>query len=290
MIIPDAAKHFFEAHIQKTDSCWLWTGSKTSFGYGQMSFGPHDGSRRTWPAHKVSWMLHKGDIPDGLFVCHQCDNPPCVNPDHLFLGTAGDNTRDCISKGRDRGPVAANREATHCIRGHEFTPENTWVNPKIGGRQCRMCFSLRMREHHQRSGRTKTPLLPTSEEALIFCKIFHRKPVTPWSKKEVEAFKALRPFDQEELDMVARYYFANWPPFRNKNILRHDLQTFLNNYQSECDRARAWCQAHPPKTAYVPRKIVQMPVQPEQQLTEAERAQAEADFLKLMGRAPRLSL
>jgi len=76
--------------------CWVWTGSRFSQGYGRLI-----GHGR---AHRISWEIHFGDIPDGLCVCHHCDNPSCVNPKHLFLGTKGDNIRDRNAKGRDRTP------------------------------------------------------------------------------------------------------------------------------------------------------------------------------------------
>jgi hypothetical protein len=77
--------------VQKTEGCWLWTGSKYNKGYGSFN--------RT-RAHRFSYELHYGPIPVDLFVCHHCDNPPCVNPSHLFLGTALDNTQDELFKER----------------------------------------------------------------------------------------------------------------------------------------------------------------------------------------------
>ncbi len=74
------------------DACWLWGGSVLQSGYGR--FGQNE------YVHRYSWKLHNGQIPDGIFVCHHCDTKLCVNPDHLFLGTALDNTRDMHSKWR----------------------------------------------------------------------------------------------------------------------------------------------------------------------------------------------
>jgi hypothetical protein len=83
------------------DGCWLWTGWHDAAGYGEMSI---PGTGRNTKAHRVAYLLTKGPIPDGLLVLHRCDNPPCVRPGHLFLGTQGDNARDREAKGRGRQP------------------------------------------------------------------------------------------------------------------------------------------------------------------------------------------
>lgn len=80
------------------DGCWEWIGATDVGGYGIVSYGV--GVR----AHRVSWELHYGKIPKGLHVCHKCDNPGCVRPDHLFLGTRFDNMRDAARKGRTKVP------------------------------------------------------------------------------------------------------------------------------------------------------------------------------------------
>lgn len=85
----------FWQRVNKTDSCWLWTGSKTARGYGQIAI-----NQKPVTTHRLSWELAFGSIPDGMYVCHRCDVRNCVRPDHLFLGTQADNIRDCSEKGR----------------------------------------------------------------------------------------------------------------------------------------------------------------------------------------------
>ena len=95
---PETAKHFWDK-VKKTDTCWLWTGALNSKGYG--AFGLNG---RSVSAHRLSYRMHYGDIPRGMYVCHHCDVRNCVNPDHLFLGTARDNVLDAIAKGRFQVP------------------------------------------------------------------------------------------------------------------------------------------------------------------------------------------
>lgn len=87
----------FLEKVQRADppACWLWLGGKNGGGYGRMNFG---GRYRL--AHRVSHELFNGPVPDDMCVLHKCDNPPCVNPAHLFVGTKKDNVDDMIRKGR----------------------------------------------------------------------------------------------------------------------------------------------------------------------------------------------
>lgn len=83
--------------IKNTEGCWGWHGTTVIRGYGRLSY-----KDRPISAHRASWIIHKGSIPKGMFVCHVCDNPPCTNPDHLFIGTAQDNSLDMINKKRNK--------------------------------------------------------------------------------------------------------------------------------------------------------------------------------------------
>lgn len=85
----------FFSRVEKTEYCWNWTGSKHKFGYGEFRIG-----RTLFRCHRYSYEIHKGEIPEGLGINHTCDNPSCVNPDHLYAGTAQQNVTDALNRER----------------------------------------------------------------------------------------------------------------------------------------------------------------------------------------------
>ena len=118
--------------------CLVWTGANDGrFGYGRVWIGSKG---HTVNAHHWVWEQINGPVPDGLIVRHRCDNPPCVNIEHLQLGTYADNAHDRDERGRN---YYSNR--MECVNGHEWTDENTYRYPN-GRRLCRTCNRLSHRK------------------------------------------------------------------------------------------------------------------------------------------------
>ena len=127
------------------DECWEWLGGiSNKSGHGRI-YDPS--TRKLFYPHRIVYEGFYGQIPDGLCVLHACGNGSCVNPAHLYAGTKKDNVLDAVKHG-----VHANQYGkagkTHCIRGHEYTPENTGYN-KTGGRFCKACSRIRSRIYYQ---------------------------------------------------------------------------------------------------------------------------------------------
>lgn len=116
--------------INDQTDCWEWTASKNNIGYGMFRFDSN--GMRT--AHRVSYEMHKGPIPQGHVVCHTCDNPKCVNPDHLWTGTLKDNAQDMVAKGRmARAMLGKKHKLATCQHCGKTAPVNMigkWHNDK----------------------------------------------------------------------------------------------------------------------------------------------------------------
>jgi len=143
-LVPIPILDRFWINVRKTDGCWLWTGAHKPSGYGDIWY-----RNRPQIAHRVSWQIYHGAIPKELHVLHSCDIPSCVNPAHLFLGTAKDNAADCIRKGRfvfHRPPMK-----DVCKRGHKYIGDNIRIRQYKGRiyRVCRSCSNILKKRDRQ---------------------------------------------------------------------------------------------------------------------------------------------
>jgi len=117
----------FWRHVDKSGDCWMWTAAKDHTGYGRFNI-----QQKTYAAHRLAWILTFGEIPTGLYACHKCDIRLCVNPAHLFLGTAKENTQDCIKKGRFVEPKRLTKLTPEIVR-------NIRARYSQGIRQIKLC-------------------------------------------------------------------------------------------------------------------------------------------------------
>ena len=129
-LIPEEER--FWRKVDKTETCWLWSAGTDKFGYGKFK-----AKGKTIRAHRYSYVLFNGPIPNGLFVCHECDVTGCVNPQHLWLGPPSSNTRDMVSKNRHGAHM---KPGEYCRNGHEYAVVGTFVyNGKRARRACKEC-------------------------------------------------------------------------------------------------------------------------------------------------------
>lgn len=127
---------------EPNSGCWLWTaGTRGSRGSNYASFhflGKHESG------HRVSWILFRGAIPNGLMILHKCSVMLCVNPDHLYVGTAKDNMRDVLVAGHNY-----QKNKTHCPKGHEYSADNIYSSKGRNMRMCGICCREKRTERYQ---------------------------------------------------------------------------------------------------------------------------------------------
>lgn len=126
----------FWAHIaiRGPEECWEWIGYRARGKYGVVTI-----KKRTWNAHRIAWELQNTQkIPTGMDACHSCDNPPCCNPSHIWIGTRKENLQDCARKGRQW-----KQQRTHCVHGHLLQGDNIRLVPNTTRRVCRICDKAR---------------------------------------------------------------------------------------------------------------------------------------------------
>lgn len=193
----------FWAKVEKTDGCWIWRGYKNSRGYGAFSFRyKENGIKKfaSYRAHRIAYELLIGEIADGYVACHKCDNPSCVNPDHIFIGTSLDNYRDCMSKGRARF-----QNKKFCKNGHERSGENVIIN---GNKTiCKLCQRIwdkkkrdkikndpekliKKREYAREIARKKRSSPEFRAKEALKTKEYIKRKIASMSQEELELYRA----------------------------------------------------------------------------------------------------
>lgn len=182
------------------DDCWEWLGYRhhSTGGYGLY----HDAAGRTVRAHRYALGLVGEPLLRGQYACHHCDNPPCVNPSHLFVGAPKDNAHDMLAKGRSRSGVHQ-AQRTHCPAGHAYDEENTY-RTRDGKCMCRECMRNRTRawraanlkpdaghwsanRTHCKHGHEFTPQNTRVDGGTRHCRSCERERAARWRARRAEA-------------------------------------------------------------------------------------------------------
>lgn len=146
-LAPAPLRERFESRVERQASCWIWTGATSDTGYGTIV----DDSGTPRLAHRVSYEMHIGPIPDGLVIDHLCRVRNCVNPRHLEPVTHRENVL------RGVAPAVVTHRTKRCKRNHEITPANSYVRPDGKGVLCRTCRDLRNAARYRRASIGDTP-------------------------------------------------------------------------------------------------------------------------------------
>lgn len=168
---PASQAERFWRFVSKSDGCWEWTGQLTppdkkhKGGYARLD---KEG------AHRVSWRIHKGTIPEGMCVLHKCDNPKCVNPEHLFIGSKAQNSRDMQIKGRAKN---ANTNKTHCPQGHAYDG----VDRVTGWRKCSRCARQSLHQWREKTAKSRQAVHFDVDGEPLCRKSFTRNSTRQWS-------------------------------------------------------------------------------------------------------------
>lgn len=128
----------FWSKVDKSSDCWNWTASKGRFGYGVFGIG----HSKTVLSHRFAWSEVNGPIQEGVCVLHKCDNPSCVRPDHLFLGTVADNNLDKMSKGRCPDRAGEKNNRAKLTQGQVDTMRRLWATGRYSRAQIASTFSI----------------------------------------------------------------------------------------------------------------------------------------------------
>jgi hypothetical protein len=215
----DTLAQRFWPKVEKGDGCWLWRAGRNGNGYGVISL---NGMAK--PATHASWWLEHGKWPDGgLFVCHTCDNPQCVRPDHLFVGTPKDNSQDSVKKGRSffqNQPVGDSvwdrrRAELRCPNGHLYTPDNTGEHPTKKWRICLTCKeNTRLRQKNNaklKRDKAKAQKEKQGQTYVLGNLKYPSLPVYATVKVSPNRWRVARLVDQTETDKEPAYEFVGRP-------------------------------------------------------------------------------